>query len=168
MFWGILTSCLASYATHGPPDRFSIAAAPKSVTLGCLNMECRMRGLTIIVTALVVAGTSLVFSSREAGAWPSPGLSNAFASSGAVETIGWRRYCRRYGCGPDIVAPDVQVDVDVAGADADVDADVSVDVDVPAVVVLPPPRPLSCGQYRYWNGTACVDARYHDPYIGPR
>jgi hypothetical protein len=29
-------------------------------------------------------------------------------------------------------------------------------------------RPASCGQYRYWNGDRCVDARYNNPYLGPR
>ena len=123
-----------------------------------------MRGLTMIMSALVVAGISLGLASREANAWLSAGASNAFVSSGTFEKIGWRRYCRRNGCGPDIVGPNVQVDVDMA----EPEGDVSVDVDVPAVVVLPPPRPLSCGQYRYWNGTACIDARYNNPYIGPR
>jgi hypothetical protein len=31
-----------------------------------------------------------------------------------------------------------------------------------------PRRPLSCGKYRYWDGEACVDARYWPPYVGPR
>lgn len=33
---------------------------------------------------------------------------------------------------------------------------------------LPPPRPASCGKYRYWNGYRCADARDEPPYIGPR
>lgn len=37
-----------------------------------------------------------------------------------------------------------------------------------APVVVVPVRPLSCGEYRYWNGQACVDARYNTPYLGPR
>lgn len=80
-------------------------------------------------------------------------------SPSAVEKAGWRRYCRRYGCGPDVAYPNVEV---VPGAVTDIEAD------VPAVVVLPPPRPLSCGQYRYWDGDRCVDARYTDPYLGPK
>jgi hypothetical protein len=36
------------------------------------------------------------------------------------------------------------------------------------VIVVPPPRPASCGEYRYWNGQYCVDARYNRPYLGPR
>ncbi len=33
---------------------------------------------------------------------------------------------------------------------------------------LAPPRPASCGKYRYWNGEYCADARRDPPYIGPR
>lgn len=33
---------------------------------------------------------------------------------------------------------------------------------------LPPPRPTSCGVFRYWNGERCADARHYPPYIGPR
>lgn len=33
---------------------------------------------------------------------------------------------------------------------------------------LPPPRPSSCGVFRYWNGDRCADARFYPPYIGPR
>ena len=36
----------------------------------------------------------------------------------------------------------------------------------PRVVEVPPPRPRSCGQYRYWNGEYCADARYERPYVG--
>lgn len=45
----------------------------------------------------------------------------------------------------------------------------------PAVVYEPPvygwiapPRPSSCGKYRYWDGERCADARYDPPYVGPR
>ncbi len=38
----------------------------------------------------------------------------------------------------------------------------------PEWVETPPPRPRSCGKYRYWNGEYCADARYQRPYVGPR
>jgi hypothetical protein len=41
-------------------------------------------------------------------------------------------------------------------------------VELQPVIVVPPPRPASCGEYRYWNGQYCVDARYNRPYLGPR
>jgi hypothetical protein len=31
-----------------------------------------------------------------------------------------------------------------------------------------PRRPRSCGEYYYWDGTACVDARKYPPYVGPK
>lgn len=33
---------------------------------------------------------------------------------------------------------------------------------------ITPPRPSSCGKYRYWTGESCADARYDPPYVGPR
>jgi hypothetical protein len=29
-------------------------------------------------------------------------------------------------------------------------------------------RPTSCGNYRYWNGEYCADARNGLPYVGPK
>jgi len=29
-------------------------------------------------------------------------------------------------------------------------------------------RPRSCGEYHYWDGRRCVDARYYPPYVGPK
>jgi hypothetical protein len=29
-------------------------------------------------------------------------------------------------------------------------------------------RPPSCGEYRYWDGDTCRDARDDPPYVGPR
>lgn len=29
-------------------------------------------------------------------------------------------------------------------------------------------RPRSCGEYYYWDGRACVDARKYPPYVGPK
>lgn len=39
---------------------------------------------------------------------------------------------------------------------------------VPDVDLLPPPRPANCGEFRYWNGEYCADARDQPPYVGPR
>lgn len=38
----------------------------------------------------------------------------------------------------------------------------------PPAYVWEPDRPSSCGQYRYWNGEYCADARYERPYVGPK
>jgi hypothetical protein len=127
-------------------------------------MEHRMRQCLCLAAILIGAAIGVGASPQDADAGPPAAISIPAVSSSMVDKAGWRRYCRRYGCGPDVVAPDAQVDIDVAVPDADIGAD----TEAPAVIVLPPPRPLSCGQFRYWNGTACVDARYNDPYLGPR
>ena len=69
-----------------------------------------------------------------------------------------RRNWRRYG--PDVVIPDVDVDVDVIEP-----AEVT---EHPPIIAIVPVRPVSCGEYRYWDGERCVDARYNNPYVGPR
>ncbi len=42
----------------------------------------------------------------------------------------------------------------------------------PSTTTLPPgwvwARPANCGEYRYWNGTRCLDARDYPPDLGPR
>jgi hypothetical protein len=117
-----------------------------------------MRQVAVFVALL--AGGGLFFGAHgQATAGPAM-IAAPVVSHSVVEDAGYRRrYCRRYGCGPEVVLP---------GADIVPEPEMDIDVDVPAVVVLQPPRPLSCGQYRYWNGDACVDARYTDPYLGPR
>jgi len=62
-----------------------------------------------------------------------------------------------------VVIPDADVDVNV-----DVDEEAILPGETPPLVLIVPVRPASCGQYRYWDGSRCVDARYHDPYLGPR
>ena len=110
----------------------------------------------LILMAVLATGIGLGALPQTAKAGSLHTLSAPIAASVLIEKAGyWRRYCRRYGCGPDVVLPDADADAD-AGAD------------VPAVIVLPPPRPLSCGEYHYWDGERCVDARYNNPYLGPR
>lgn len=31
-----------------------------------------------------------------------------------------------------------------------------------------PVRPANCGEFHYWNGERCADARFEPPYVGPR
>jgi hypothetical protein len=109
--------------------------------------------------AALIVGASMV-AAAPGGAVASPTLSAAgLKSAPTVETVAyWRRYCRRYGCPPPAAAaPEVDADVPPAVVE-----------DQPIIVPVVPLRPLSCGEYRYWNGEACVDARYNDPYLGPR
>jgi hypothetical protein len=68
-----------------------------------------------------------------------------------------RRQLRRRG--PVIVVPN-------NGTTADPDVAVEADAYAlsqgglnPPVIAIVSVRPTSCGQYRYWNGNRCVDAR---------
>jgi hypothetical protein len=117
-----------------------------------------MRQICMIV-AVAACGISLAVAPREANAAPVPAVSAPAVTSTLIEHAGYWKRRWRHGYSPEIVMPDAQVDLDVNG---------DVDVETPAIIVLPPPRPLSCGQYRYWNGDRCVDARYNNPYIGPK
>ena len=123
-------------------------------------MESCMRQGLILVTVFICAGLGLGITSHDTGAGPLPVVSSAVVAPTLVEKAGYsRRYCRRFGCGPNVVLPDVDVDVDV---------DVTVPGETPPVIAIVPARPVSCGQYRYWDGERCVDARYNNPYLGPR
>ena len=121
-----------------------------------------MRHTLTIVAVLVGAGIGLGVVSHDAAAGPLPATTASILQRTLIENAGYsRRYCRRYGCGPDIVVPEGDVD-------ADVDADVAAPVLNPPIIAIVPVRPVSCGEYRYWDGERCVDARYHNPYVGPR
>jgi hypothetical protein len=114
------------------------------------EQECRMRHLYL---AAALCGLAAVGLTGPASAAPAPGV-HAGDIVSLVEPVGWRRYWRRHGYAPDaMLAPAPGSAVVVESADGP---------------VLVPLRPASCGQYHYWDGTRCVDARYHDPYLGPR
>jgi hypothetical protein len=130
-----------------------------------------MRQGLLCVAVLIGAGIGLGVSSHDAKAALLPAAASPVVASALVVEAGWRRTWRRYG--PDVVTPDVQVDpgaqVDLdVDSDGEVDEQVTVPGETPPLVVIVPVRPASCGQYRYWNGDRCVDARYHNPYVGPR
>lgn len=117
-----------------------------------------MRQVCMIV-AVTACGIGLAVAQRGANAAPAPAVSAPAVASTLIEHAGYWKRRWRNGYSPEIVMPDAQVDLDVNG---------DVDVEAPAIILLPPPRPLSCGEYRYWNGDRCVDARYNNPYIGPK
>ena len=133
-------------------------------------METRMR--RILTLMMVVAGGSLCLdlSSHDAEALPSSTISAPAAMPTAIENaqLFTRRQLRRRG--PVVVVPNT-----AATVDRNVEVEVDDDDDAlsqgglnPPIVAIVPVRPTSCGEYRYWNGNRCVDARYNDPYLGPR
>lgn len=110
------------------------------------------RSLVFLMIALV--GLFIVgLAPRGAMAGPLPAAADLTVKSGVVEKVQYsRRYYRQlrrqgYVPGAVVVTPPMVVQ------------------EGPVIVPL---RPTSCGEYRYWNGMACVDARYHTPYIGPK
>jgi hypothetical protein len=117
-----------------------------------------MRHILIAVVA-IIAG--LIFAAASSHAAPGTVLTAPAATveGGLVQKVQIfpRRYYRQYpyGAPPVVVVPPAVPVVP------------PVVVEEP-VIVMPPPRPASCGEYRYWNGQYCVDARYNRPYLGPR
>ena len=83
----------------------------------------------------------------------------------AVERVDYaRRFYRRNGYYPGAAPVIVGAPPVVVTAPPVVVEGAPVIVEVP----LAPPRPLSCGEYHFWNGVACVDARYNKVDIGPK
>jgi hypothetical protein len=115
-----------------------------------------MRKTFILTTALLAGGMFLGLAASHANAGPLPAVSAFAAAPSAVEKVDyWRRYYRNHGYYPGqvVVVPPVVVEEGVLNA--------------PTVMIVPV-RPVSCGQFRYWDGDQCVDARYNNPYVGPR
>jgi hypothetical protein len=115
-----------------------------------------MRQILILMAAFMAGGMILGLAASHANAGPLPAVSAFDSSPSALVKVDyWRRYYRNHGYGPDtvIVTPPVVVQEGVLN---------------PPTVMIVPVRPVSCGQYHYWDGDHCVDARYNNPYVGPR
>jgi hypothetical protein len=115
-----------------------------------------MRQVLTFVAVLIGVGIGLGVSSHCAEAGPLPAVASPVVVSALDVEAGWRRNWRRYG--PDVVIPDVDVEVTAP----------AVITENPPIIAIVPVRPVSCGEFRYWDGERCVDARYHNPYLGPR
>ena len=108
---------------------------------GQTNMEFPMRGIPIVV-ALLVVGSSTGLAVGEAAGVPVHKVVIPQATIGLVDNVASRRYLRRHGNTPLVSTPNV--------------------------VVAPFTRPRSCGEFNYWDGIRCVDARYVTPDVGPK
>ena len=118
--------------------------------------------LLLTSAAAMIAG-ALLFSAGPASAMAAPlsSIASLDAASPLVQKVDWRRrYYRRNGVWPPVSVPR-------AAVEQGVDEDVIVMPDEPLVRIIPP-RPVSCGEFHYWDGERCADARFTDPYIGPR
>lgn len=114
--------------------------------------------MRIILSSALLAGCLFIGTgAQDAKAAPVPALTSLSADMTAVENAGWRRrYWRRYSDWP-------------TGPGAVIEGEEGVAVVPPGgPIIVAPLRPRSCGLYHYWNGWDCVDARYNDPYLGPR
>ena len=113
-----------------------------------------MRHILLVMAAFI--GGGIVAGVAPPSVMAAPPQLAVGGAAPVVETIGYRRrYCKYNDC-----TGDTNVDVDVTAP-----ADVTLN---PPVVAIVPVRPVSCGEYHYWDGERCVDARYNNPYLGPR
>jgi hypothetical protein len=122
-----------------------------------------MRQIFLAMTVFISCGIVAGAASQSAIAVPLPQIAAGTSDASLVETVGyWKRYCRYNDCtGTNVVVVPTPAVSAVPAAPVVVP-------EVPPVIAVVPVRPVSCGEFRYWNGTACVDARYNTPYIGPR
>jgi len=122
-------------------------------------METRMRRILTLMTVVASGSLGLGLSSHDAEALPSSTISAPAAMPTAIANVQyyarhpwWRRQ------GP-IVVPKEAVETDPNLAEGGLN---------PPVIRIVPARPTSCGEFHYWDGERCVDARYNNPYVGPR
>lgn len=103
-----------------------------------------------VLIATLAAGTVLgAAMTAPANAGPLPSLTAPQAGEAAVEKAAfWRRQWRRGYVVPPSPPVVTGPSVVVPGA--------------PAIVYRPAGH---CGEFRYWDGTGCVDARFIDPYF---
>ena len=118
-----------------------------------------MRHVFTVIVVLAGGMTGLLCSWHGAAALPAPAVSAPMFPAAAIEKVGyWKRYCKFNDCTGNAIV----------NGDADADVDVPAPALNPPIVAIVPVRPVSCGEYHYWDGERCVDARYHNPYVGPR
>ena len=108
-----------------------------------------MRSILASMTVVMLAGIGSGIGVSNAAALPK--IEASKVDSGLAENIGWRRE-RRHGY--------------VAGTPRDRyyrrhrTAEMG-----PRVTVVTGPTPGSCGEFKYWDGTSCVDVRYMERHF---
>lgn len=110
-----------------------------------------MTHVRALSACLLVIGFGLVAGPNHADAGAFPPLSVKSATPLLQKADYWHRYYRQHGYPPPAVVP-----VPVAPPALN-----------PPIVTEVPLRPASCGEYHFWDGAACVDARFNKPYLGP-
>jgi hypothetical protein len=110
------------------------------------------RVLCVLTFLAAIAGSGIGFgmASPEAMASSLPKPTASVATPGLITKADyWHHYCKYHDCTGGV--PPIAV-VPIS----------------PPVVAVVPVRPVSCGEFHYWDGERCVDARYNRPYLGPR
>jgi hypothetical protein len=128
--------------------------------------ERQMRHTTLAMTVFIGCGILASAASQSAVAAPLPQVATDAPTVSLFQTVGyWRRYCRYNDCSgtPNVVVVPTPAPAAVSAVPTPVVVPQS-----PPVIAVVPVRPVSCGEFHYWNGSARVDARYNNPYIGPR
>lgn len=105
-----------------------------------------MRSIAIFAAAVIAGGAGVGLAAGGATAGPNQKIAYPQSAIPAVEKVAlWRRQYRRQNRVPPI-------------------AD-----NAPVTTVVPlVQRPRSCGEYHFWDGFRCVDARYVEPDTGPK
>jgi hypothetical protein len=108
-----------------------------------------MRSIVASITIVMLAGIGSGFAAGSVAALSK--IEAARVDSSLATDIGWRRAYRR---GQVTVAPRDRY--------YRRHATVAVEPAVPRVAVL---APGSCGEFKYWDGTTCVDKRYMERHF---
>ena len=108
-----------------------------------------MRSILALATVLTLAGIGSGVAVSDAAALPKFEASKV--GSGLAENVGWRRDSRRPGY------------VTIAPRERYFRrAPIMAEPEDSAAIVL---MPGSCGEFKFWNGTTCVDKRYMDRHF---
>jgi hypothetical protein len=113
-------------------------------------MEAKMRSVLASLTVAVLAGIGSGLAIGDASALPR--IESLDVISGVTENVGWRRYYRRHG---DLALMPRQRYLPR-------EAPVTAAPEKTTVVVL---GPGGCGEFKFWDGTRCMDKRYMEQHF---
>ena len=116
---------------------------------GFIEMEVKMRSILASLTIVMAAGIGSGFAVSDAAALPK--IETSKITSGLVEDIGMRRYYRRHG----------YVEVQPRERYSRRHGTLAVEPRERVAVL----RPGSCGEFKFWDGTTCLDKRHMERHF---
>jgi hypothetical protein len=116
---------------------------------GSIGLEVKMRSILASLTIIMLAGIGSSFAVSNAAALPK--IETSKVASGLVEDIGMRRYYRRHG----------YVAIEPRERYSRRHGTVAVEPRERVAVL----RPGSCGEFKFWDGTTCVDRRHMERHF---